>query len=452
MTDGQKANELDIVTTTTSTDGFIVITDHANNVVAQISKADLLASFLSGDVGSMLVQGTDDCLYVLDCRNASNITSGTLNALRLPNSGVTAGEYTSANITIDAYGRITDAENGSSGGGGVVDYADKGIISANFTLDENKITYGHVSGNYTLTLPTITDFTKQKECIFDFTTVNASYPSITNTNIDKKDGMAIVPSASLSPTKTITGATNANPIVITCVGHGYQTGDAVVNASLGGTNTNANGTFYPITVIDADHYSIPVAGNGTYTSGGTSQKYVTRNRLIFKSIIGKNRWEVELQQFGGIETPWVQPVLSANGTWGGSDFAVKMDSTYSVYYAYQAYDGNNNSYAETGNQYNGWHAFYNPIPIKVSNMNIRNRSDYNYGTDAYTVYGSNDDFVTSVALVSGTNTVLTAGATWDIPIPEASRGFYKYYKIVCHDASSNPSMATNTISATYMAQ
>ncbi|MDQ5870846.1 MAG: hypothetical protein M3547_01385 [Acidobacteriota bacterium] len=76
--------------------------------------------------------------------------------------------------------------------------------------------------------------------------------------------------------QTVTGATNADPIVMTVVAHGFENGDFVLQASVGG-NTAANGTFkvanktantYELT----DSADVDVAGNGAYTSGGTAKR------------------------------------------------------------------------------------------------------------------------------------------------------------------------------------
>ncbi len=74
--------------------------------------------------------------------------------------------------------------------------------------------------------------------------------------------------ASASLTGTITGATNANPIVITSANHGLVTGTQVVISGVLG-NTNANGV-RTITVIDQNSFSLNgVSGNANYTGGGT---------------------------------------------------------------------------------------------------------------------------------------------------------------------------------------
>ena len=67
---------------------------------------------------------------------------------------------------------------------------------------------------------------------------------------------------------SITGATNATPIVITVTDTSTLTTGSVVTISGVGGNTAANGTF-PIIVLSATTFSIPVAGSGVYTSGGT---------------------------------------------------------------------------------------------------------------------------------------------------------------------------------------
>ena len=73
-------------------------------------------------------------------------------------------------------------------------------------------------------------------------------------------------------TITITGATNATPIVVTAAAHGLVTGDNISISGITG-NTNANG-YFRITRLTADTFSLQnystgadIAGNGAY--GGT---------------------------------------------------------------------------------------------------------------------------------------------------------------------------------------
>lgn len=84
--------------------------------------------------------------------------------------------------------------------------------------------------------------------------------------------------------KAITGATQANPCVITCVGHGYSTGEEVNIYGVAGMRA-LNGRQFKITVLTANTFSIStpagVAVNSTgyeaYTSGGFSAKTYSRS-------------------------------------------------------------------------------------------------------------------------------------------------------------------------------
>jgi len=79
--------------------------------------------------------------------------------------------------------------------------------------------------------------------------------------------------------KAITGATNATPIVLTCVAHGCSVDDIVYIRDVGG-NTAANGTFVVSVVADADTCTLRnSAGNAAYTSGGTLQKIARTKNL-----------------------------------------------------------------------------------------------------------------------------------------------------------------------------
>jgi len=74
--------------------------------------------------------------------------------------------------------------------------------------------------------------------------------------------------------QNITGATAANPVVITIVGHGYSNGDRVVIAGVGGM-TQLNNREFAVAGATADTFQLSgVNGSGydAYTSGGTAAK------------------------------------------------------------------------------------------------------------------------------------------------------------------------------------
>jgi len=103
----------------------------------------------------------------------------------------------------------------------------------------------------------------------------------------------------------LTGASNANPIQIqTPTPHGLVSGD---NVCISGvlTNTAANGQFN-VTVISATVFTIPIAGNGIYTSGGLVGKI---GSTISEAFFGINRGNepsfIRNSLSSGYEAAWV---------------------------------------------------------------------------------------------------------------------------------------------------
>lgn len=100
--------------------------------------------------------------------------------------------------------------------------------------------------------------------------------------------------------KEITGATPADPVVITCPNHGYATGDTVSIALVEGM-TELNDREYQITVINSNSFSLDGedgVGYSTYTGAGE----VTRESS------GYWRKGIEIRQFphGQIERCWIK--------------------------------------------------------------------------------------------------------------------------------------------------
>lgn len=77
-------------------------------------------------------------------------------------------------------------------------------------------------------------------------------------------------------TKVITGITQANPAVVTCVAHGYSTGDRVLIDGVSGM-TEINKYTARVTVINANSFSLDLNTTSftAYSSGGTAAKVLT---------------------------------------------------------------------------------------------------------------------------------------------------------------------------------
>lgn len=168
---------------------------------------------------------------------------------------------------------------------------------------------------------------------------------------------------------------------------------------------------------------------------------------VFKDYVGGS-----LTLFKQPES-WTQPVLSSNGTLGGSSFAVTQSSAYSGRNAYLAFNNNTSDFwtsagssytanadGSTGSEYI---IFYNPDKLNVSKLTFTNRSDSGRldAPKSWSLYGSDDNSNwTLVGTYTNTNTV--AGGTWSQDI---SGFYYNYGKILVNSINNTSTGECNIV-------
>lgn len=125
--------------------------------------------------------------------------------------------------------------------------------------------------------------------------------------------------------------------------------------------------------------------------------------------------KTERNYYKYVYEPFVQPVLTANGVAGGSNFAAFATSEFSTaYQAWHAFDGEKGSSSTPwiGNGTNVGLGCYNPNPLTVSGIYITN----NYNVPTAGSVQTSTDGVTWTDVQSFTNSTTTVGATWYIEL------------------------------------
>ena len=213
------------------------------------------------------------------------------------------------------------------------------------------------------------------------------------------------------------------------VGSGTFDGSSNLNIS-----TKLNGDFYPLFSTMTFDRTL----NADESVGWLEQGSLVTN--VYPEAVTKitNEYDNGIAKTQLIEEHWVQPILSANGTLGGSTFAVVASSELKAgYEAFQAFRANDDatywhSAAQTDKKW--FLTFYNPTALKVSKLDLRIHATDDIPSGGI-LQGSNNG-TSWVDICNFTNT--TALNQCDQFSIDASNNstFYKYYKILFTGSNS----------------